>query len=188
MLSIKNRIQVGDKTFRPYLESDEINTIVARVATEITRDYEHLKDAQGRGPLFLPILNGVYMFAADLSRCLGFDAEICFVKQTSYVGTTSTGKLHNLIGFPEEIKGRNVIVVEDIVDTGISMGHVLQQLHEMGAASVKICTFLFKPGKFQGDYAVDYIGREIDNDFIIGYGMDYNEYGRFYKDVYVVEK
>lgn len=187
MQSTRSRIQVGDKTFRLYLESDEIGAIVARVATEIAHDYEHLKDAEDRGPLFLPILNGAYMFAADLSRCLNFDADICFVKLTSYVGTTSTGKLHNLIGIPNDIKDRNVIVVEDIVDTGISMGQVLMQLHEMGVASAKICTFLIKPGKFQGNYEVDYIGRQIDNDFVIGYGMDYNEYGRFYKDVYITE-
>lgn len=188
MQSVKNQIKVCDKVFRHYLGSKEIATIVVRMAKEITRDYEHLKDAQGRGPLFLPILNGVYMFAADLSRCLAFDAEICFVKQTSYAGTASTGRLNNLIGFPGDIKGRNVIVVEDIVDSGISMGQLLQQLRGMGVASVKICTFLFKPGKFRGDYKVDYIGREIDDAFIIGYGMDYNEYGRFYKDVYIVDE
>lgn len=188
MISNKPYITVDDKRFRLYLDSGEIDAVVARVATELTRDYADMKDGQGRGPLLLPVLNGAYMFAADLSRCLDFDAEICFVKMTSYEGTYSTGRVKQLIGFPEGLKGRNVVVVEDIIDTGISMGQILQQLKLLGVASARLCTFLFKPGKFKGDYKVDYIGKEIDDDFIVGYGMDYNERGRFYKDIYIVEK
>lgn len=188
MLTQENNIIVEGKRFRLYLKSEEIATTVARVASEVSHDYAGVKDEQGRGPLLLPILNGAYMFAADLTRCLTIDAEICFVKMTSYAGTTSTGKVKELIGFPGDLRGRHVILVEDIVDTGISMGQVLQQLHALGVASARICTFLFKPGKFQEKYKVDYIGRAIDNDFIIGYGMDYNEYGRFYKDIYIVDE
>lgn len=184
----KDMVIVGDRRFRLYITSKEIETIVSRVAAELTRDYAGHKDAQGRAPLLLPVLNGAYMFAADLSRHLEMDAEISFVKMTSYQGMCSTGKMHNLIGFPGEIKGRDVIVVEDLVDTGVCMGQVLQQLQAMEVASARICSFLFKPGKFRGNYRVDYVGRSIDNEFIVGYGMDYNELGRGYKDIYKIDE
>ncbi|MDY5969564.1 MAG: phosphoribosyltransferase family protein [Bacteroidales bacterium] len=183
----KQNIAIGDKHFRLYIERKEIDAIVERVAAELTRDYANGLDAQGRAPILLPVLNGAYMFAADLSRRLDFDAEICFVKMASYEGTRSTGRVKQLIGFPEGLKDRNVVVVEDIIDTGISMGQVLQQLKSLGVASARLCTFLFKPGKFQEHYKIDYVGKEIEDDFIVGYGMDYKEKGRLYKDIYIVD-
>lgn len=186
MQAEKNIVAVGDKRFRLYIKREELKETVEKLADEVSRDYAGVKDGKGRGPLLLPVLNGAYMFAADFSRSLAIDAEIAFVKMTSYEGTASTGKLHTIIGFPDDMRGRHVIILEDLVDTGISMGQVLRQLKGLDVASVRICTLLFKPGKFHGDFALDYVGRRIDNDFIIGYGMDYNDYGRLYQDIYII--
>ena len=180
-------VTIGDKRFIPYISSSEIAERVARVAAQLSRDYAGVKDEQGREPLLLPVLNGAYMFAADLSRQLEVEAEVCFVKVASYEGLSSTGKVTQLIGFPGSLRGRHVVVVEDLIDTGVSMGHVLRQLEGLGVASARLCTLLFKPGKFQGHYKIDYVGKEIDDDFIVGYGMDYNERGRLFKDIYIVD-
>lgn len=175
-------IQVKDRRFRPYMSAEEISEIVNNVAKRISDD---LRD---KNPLFLGILNGSFVFAADLMRALDFDAEISFVKFTSYNGTSSTGKIKQLIGFNESLQGRTVVVVEDIIDTGISMEHMLEQLRAAQVADVKICTFFFKPGKFQKNYKIDYIGKSIPDDFILGYGLDYDGLGRTLKDIYVVDE
>ncbi len=184
----EQRIQVNNKHFRLYISHEEISEIVAQLADRLQQDYATLRDNMGRPPLLLPILNGSYMFVADLSRQLRFETEICFVKMTSYQGTQSSGKVHSLIGFPDEVAGRDLIIVEDLIDTGISMGQVLQQLHNLHVNSVRICSLFLKPGKFQGNYPVHYIGRHIGDDFIVGYGMDYNGLGRCYADLYVLDE
>ena len=128
------------------------------------------------------------MFAADLCRVLDFDAELSFLKYTSYNGTHSTGTVKKTLGFPEKVKGRHVLIVEDIIDTGLSMKYALEELKKMGPSGISICTFFFKPDSFKEDYKIDYVGKLIANDFIVGYGMDYNQHGRFYKDVYVIDE
>ncbi len=182
------RIQVDDKPFRLYISREKIAETVAQVADRLYDDYATLRDSMGQPPLLLPILNGSYMFVADLSRRLRFETEICFVKMTSYQGTQSSGKVHSLIGFPNELAGRDILIVEDLIDTGISMGQVLQQLQALQVRSVRICCLFFKPGKFQGNYPVHYVGRSIDDAFIVGYGMDYNERGRCYPDLYILDE
>lgn len=173
-------IKIHDKYFKPFLGFEQINKEIDRVASEIARDTE------GRTPLFLVILNGAFMFASDLLKKIEFPCEISFVKLASYQGTESSETVRQLIGFDEEIKGRTVIIVEDIVDTGITMESVLAQLKMMGASDVKIATLLFKPKAFRKSYKVDYVGLEIPNDFIVGYGLDYDGLGRNYKDIYKI--
>lgn len=158
----------------------EIEKEVVRVAQEITRDLGDKK------PLFCPTLTGSFMFMADLARALGFDADISFVKYTSYQGMHSSGVVKRELPFPEKCRGRHVVIVEDIIDTGCTMEAMLGELEKMEPASVHIATFLFKPGSFKKNFKIDYIGRSIPDDFIVGYGMDYDDYGRFYKDIYVV--
>ncbi len=173
-------IKIHDKYFKQFIEFDRIDKQIERVAFEITRD------TKGTTPLFLVILNGAFMFATDLIKKLDFPCEISFVKLASYQGTTTTEKVRQLIGFDEDIEGRTIIVVEDIVDSGITMESVLDQLKRLGAKDVKIATMLFKPKAFRKSYNIDYIGMEIPNDFIVGYGLDYDGLGRNYKDIYIL--
>ncbi len=184
----QQRIQVDDKQFRLYISHEEIAEIIAQLADRLHDDYATLRDSMGRPPLLLPILNGSYMFAADLSRRLHFETEICFVKMASYQGTQSSGTIHSLIGFPDEVAGRDILLIEDLIDTGISMGQVLQQLQSLHVNSVRICSLFLKPGKFQGNFPIHYVGRNIGDDFIVGYGMDYNGLGRCYADLYVLDE
>ena len=175
-------IQVLDKQFKPYITEKEIGEIVKGLADRLSADYK------GRFPLMMPILNGTIFFAADLLRTMSIDSEVSFVKMSSYSGTQSTGQVKELIGFSENVSGRDVVLVEDVIETGISMEYTLKRLWELKPASVKICTLVFKPNMFQKDFKIDYIGREIGDDFIVGYGFDYNGHGRTYKDIYVLSE
>ena len=175
-------IQVLDKQFKPYITEKEIGEIVKGLADRLSADYK------GRFPLMMPILNGTIFFAADLLRAMSIDREVSFVKMSSYSGTQSTGQVKELIGFSENVSGRDVVLVEDVIETGISMEYTLKRLWELKPASVKICTLVFKPNMFQKDFKIDYIGREIGDDFIVGYGFDYNGHGRTYKDIYVLSE
>jgi len=176
-----NNIIVNDKEFIPYLSSERISEIIARMSKEIDRD------VSGKNPLFLVILNGAFVFAADLVRNFSFPLEISFVKLSSYAGTQSTRHIKELIGLDRDIRGRTVIIVEDIIDSGITMFHTLKKLRDMGAADVRIATLLFKPEAFKKSYPIDYVGIEIPNDFIVGYGLDYDGYGRNYPDIYQIK-
>lgn len=177
-----NHITVHDKRFRLYMPESEILAEVKRVAQEISRDLK------GKDPIFCPTLTGAFMFMTDLARELDFDARIRFVKFSSYSGMASTGKVNNELVFPEKCRGSHVVIVEDIVDTGLTMDSMLKELAKLEPASVRIATFFFKPDSFQKDFKIDYIGRSIPNDFIVGYGLDYDDLGRFYRDIYVVDE
>ena len=126
------------------------------------------------------------MFMTDLARALDFDAETYFVKYSSYSGMNSTGVVKSELPFPQKCRGRHVVIVEDIVDTGITMDAMLTELQKMEPAGISIASYLFKPDSFKKNFKIDYIGRSIPNDFILGYGLDYDNFGRFYKDIYVV--
>lgn len=177
MLQMKT-IQIKDKCFGLYIPEEQLKEQVQRVAAEISRDFE------GKNPIFFPVLTGSVMFATDLFRALAWDAEFQFVKYTSYEGVKSTGDVKKLIGFPDSVKGRHVIIVEDIVETGISMNYMLQELKALEPASISVCTFFHKPQCFNNSFKIDYIGMNIEDDFIVGYGLDYDGLGRMYKDVY----
>lgn len=173
-------IQLHDKRFKINIPSEEIQRQVRRIAKEIEKDFESTT------PLFIVVLNGAFMFASDLLKAITMNCEISFVKLSSYHGTQSTEKVKEIIGLNQEIKGRDIIVVEDIVDTGITMENLLADLYTMKPKSISIATLLFKPASFRKDYKVHYTGFEIPNDFIVGYGLDYNQLGRNLSDIYII--
>lgn len=177
-----DKIHVLDKTFKMYMPEAEIKETVKRIAAEIMRDY------QGKDPILCPVLTGSYLFAADLSRELEFDTQLAFVRYSSYEGMETTGQVKKVLGFSDRCKGRDVIIVEDIVDSGISMEYMVEELKKLEPASIAICAFFFKPGNFQKSFKIDYIGKSIPNDFIVGYGLDYDGAGRTYRDVYVLDE
>lgn len=174
-------MKVKDKDFEVYISEDELDAIVQRVAREVSRDYE------GKDLVACPILTGAFMFAADLVRKLSVKCEVCFVRYTSYSGMSSTGVVKCVLPFPPTLKGRDVLIVEDVVDTGLSMKKMLEEVWAQEPRSVKICTLFFKPDAFKEDFKVDYVGREVGNEFIVGYGLDYDEEGRELKEVWKVK-
>lgn len=167
-----HQIQVHDKKFVPYLNTDQLNEQIARIASEINRDYE------GKKPLFIVILNGAFMFASDLFKKLDIEAEICFIKLASYKGVKSTGKVITAIGLDAELYDRDVVIVEDIVDTGKTLSQFLPQLSHHHPKSLKIAALLHKPEALQYDIKIDYLGFVIPNKFVLGYGLDYDGVGR----------
>lgn len=175
-------IQVKDRVFAPFIKEEELLKEIKRVAGEINRDYE------GKEPLFLCILNGAFMFAADLLKNVNVPCNVSFVKVASYQGTESTGKIKELMGLQEDVEGRHVIIVEDIVDTGYTMRDVLDSLAEKKAASVQVCALLCKPDKLKVDLNLKYLALNIPNGFIVGYGLDYDGFGRNSRDIYKIVK
>ena len=170
-------VKVKDKTFIP---EEKILQRVKEVADKIN------KDMAGKNPLFLAVLNGSFVFAADLMRYITIPCEISFVKLASYQGTVSTGKIKEVIGINEELEGRTVIILEDIVDTGFTMKRMLETLGTRNPESLHICTLLLKPGKLQIPLNIEYAAMEIPNDFIVGYGLDYDQQGRNLRDIYTL--
>ena len=175
-------IQLDDRRFRLMIPASEIDSAVSRVAELLNERYK------GRTPIFLGVLNGSFMFFSDLVRKVEFDNQIAFVKISSYDGVSSTGKVKQQLGVDFDIAGRDIIIVEDIVETGHSMRHLLDYLAELSPASVSICTLFFKPEKFLYDYDIDYTALSIGNEFIVGYGLDYDQLGRNLKDIYVIDE
>lgn len=175
-----NTIKVKDKEFAISIPEERILTEVDRLAARLNHDLE------GENPLFLCVLNGSFVFAADLFRRIDIPAEISFVKLASYEGTASTGKVKELVGLAEDITGRTVVVVEDIVDTGRTMQKLVADLKSRGPKAVHVCTLLLKPEKLKVKLDVEYVALEIPNDFIVGYGLDYDGYGRNLRDIYTV--
>lgn len=173
-------VQILDKKFKTSIPAPEIKERVKAVAARINND---LKD---KNPLFLAVLNGSFIFAADLMREITIPSEISFVKLASYQGTTSTGKITEVIGINEELSGRCIVIVEDIVDTGLTMKRMLETLGTRSPAEIHICTLLVKPDKLQVDLNIEYAAMKIPNDFIVGYGLDYNQQGRNLPDIYTV--
>lgn len=173
-------VKVRDKEFSLFLNEEDIAKGVEQVAEMINLDM------QGRDPLFLCVLNGAFIFASDLLKKVEVDCEISFVKLSSYVGTQTTNTVRELIGLDHNLDGRTVVVIEDIIDTGITMAYTLDKLRKLGASDVRIATLLFKPEAFQKDYAIDYVGIVIPNKFIVGYGLDYDGHGRNLPDIYKI--
>lgn len=175
------RVTLFDKTFELSIPYEKINESIQKVADSINEDYKNLDT-----PIFLGVLNGAFMFMGELMQKINFQCEISFVKLASYVGTCSTGKVQDLIGLNGSIEGRHVIIVEDVVDTGESMDHLLRTLESHKPASVSIATLLFKPTKFTKDFEVKYRAMDIPDDFIVGFGLDYDEIGRNLRDIYTI--
>ena len=173
-------IQIKDKRFRTFITENEILKQVARVADEINRD---LAD---ENPVFVSVLNGSFMFTSDLMKHLNMPCELSFVKLASYEGTSSTGKVKELVGLNNDITGRTVVIVEDIVDTGFTMERLIETLRQRNPKDIRIATLLVKPDKLQVKLDIHYVAMNIPNDFIVGYGLDYDGLGRNYRDIYTV--
>jgi hypoxanthine phosphoribosyltransferase len=173
-------IKVHDKQFKPFISAEKIEETVARLAGEMNRDY---KDSV---PLFISILSGSFMFSADLFKHLTIPSEICFIKLASYKGTKSTGNVITSIGLDVELHGRDVIILEDIIDTGKTLHAFLPQLHHHSPKSLKICALLHKPGSMVYHVNIDYLGITIPDNFVVGYGLDYDGLGRNFPQIYQV--
>jgi hypoxanthine phosphoribosyltransferase len=171
-------IQVHDKKFQPYISAAEIDTQIKELADQVNADYA------GKRPLFIPILNGAFMFASDLFKYITIEAEICFIKLASYKGTKSTGNVITSIGLDEPLKDRHVIIVEDIVDTGKTLSDFLPQLSNQQPASMKIAALLHKPDALTHPLAIDYLGFSVPNKFLLGFGLDYDGLGRNLSEIY----
>lgn len=180
----KKKIRIKDKSFEIFLPEEQIQTAIRQVAGDINKDYAD------RDPVFICILNGAFMFGADLFKEIDFPCQISFVKMASYVGTESSGKIRYLIGLNENenLYDRDVIIVEDIVDTGKTLMSILPQIVEKKPRKIEVATLLFKPDAYTTDYPIKYRGLDIPNDFIVGYGLDYDGYGRNLRDIYVLSE
>lgn len=175
-------VKIKDKMFETSIPEAEIKSRVKALAEQISRDME------GRNPLLLAVLNGSFIFAADLMREITIPCEISFVKLASYEGTTSTGKIKEVIGINEDLTNRTVIIVEDIVESGLTMKRMIESLGTRNPESVHICTLLLKPERLKTQLDIEYVAFKIPNDFILGYGLDYDQQGRNLKDIYTIKE
>lgn len=174
---------IKDKIFKPFITESELDGIVRRLAGEVSRDYS------GSRLVACPVLTGAYMFAADLLRRLTLPCEVHFVRYASYSGLASSGEVRCELPFTADlVTGRDILLVEDVVDSGLSMQTMLREVQALKPRSVRVCALFYKPQAFKGDYKVDYIGRVIGNEFIVGYGMDYDEQGRTLPEIYVIDE
>ena len=176
-----NSIQIKDKQFTVSISEEEILKEVTRVAAEINRDLA------GKNPLFLSVLNGSFMFTADLMKRITIPCEISFVKLASYQGVSSTGAVKEVIGINEDLTGRTVVIVEDIVESGLTIKRMIESIGTRNPESIHICTLLLKPDRLKTDLDIEYVAFKIPNDFILGYGLDYDQQGRNLKDIYVLK-
>jgi hypoxanthine phosphoribosyltransferase len=173
-------ITIHDKTFTPFISRDAIENRIAELAAQINADYE------GKHPLFIIVLNGAFLFASELVKNIPLSCEITFVKLSSYTATESTGKVREIIGLEEKLTNRDVIIIEDIVDTGLTMDQLLKQIHALNPLSVEIATLLHKPEAIKKPVDLRYVGFEIANRFVVGYGLDYDGVGRNLNALYVL--
>lgn len=177
-----NTIKVLDKEFDILLENDNILKRTRLIGIQMNVDYEN------RNPLFIGVLNGSFLFMADLVKEITVPCEMTFIRVSSYKDTQSTGEIKEIFGLPENLENRDIIIVEDIVDTGFTLSHILKEIYKQSPASVSVCSLLLKPDalKVQID-ELEYVGFEIANDFVVGYGLDYNGYGRNLNHIYTVK-
>ena len=171
-------MKVLDKNFELFIKAAEIDKRTVELGKQISADYA------GKDPLFVVLLNGAFMFSSDLIKNIGTPCQVCFVKVASYEGTHSSGQLKNILGLEEDIKNRHVIVLDDIIDSGLTMNNIVEELKKKNPASIEPAALLLKPMAFDSKFNIKYIGFSIPNDFVVGYGLDYNGYGRNLKDLY----
>jgi len=174
-------IQILDKTFVPYITASQIDVEVQRTAKELLAEYEN------EVPVFLVVLNGAFMFASDLMKYYNNAAELSFVKMASYEGADSTGEVTQLLGLDIDITNKHVVIIEDIVDTGTTIVALHQLINRFKIKSVKVATLFFKPEAYKKEVPIDFIGFQIENKFIVGYGLDYNKQGRNLSEIYQIK-
>lgn len=172
-------MKLKDLTFKKHIVEAKIEKKVAELADQINNDYK------GKSPVFLPVLNGSFMFASDLLKQVDVSCRVSFVKVSSYVGTNSSGQLKTLIGHDESLFNQDVILVEDIVDNGLTISKILEELRSLGAKSVEVVSLLRKKPAREKDVEVKYVGFDLDDQFVVGYGLDYDGLGRNLRDIYV---
>ena len=177
------KVTLYDKTFRKFISYETISNAIDEVAAKINADFKECEDI----PILLCVLNGSIMFMGELMQRLTFNCQTVSIKLSSYEGTNSTGKVRQALGLTADIKGRRVIMIEDIVDSGNTIVELKKILADNGAAESRICTLLYKPDAYKQNMPLDYVAMEIPNDFIVGFGLDYDELGRNYKDIYVLD-
>lgn len=174
-------VEVGDKKFELFIENDNISKRTRMIGIQLNVDYE------GRCPIFIGVLNGSFLFMADLLKEIEIPCEVSFIKVSSYKGTESSGTLKETLGLPEDLHNRDVILIEDIVDTGFTLRSILENVYLQQPASVRVCSLLYKPAAILAPIKeLEYVGFEIPNEFVVGYGLDYNSLGRNLKDIYRV--
>lgn len=176
-------VKLHDKVFEISIERAKIEKAILSIAEKLNDEF-----IDKEPPIFLSILNGSFMFTSDLLKMLNFNSEVSFLKLSSYSGTSTTGEVKELIGFNKNIEGKIVIVLEDIVDTGITLEKIIESLKSHNPKEIRLATMLFKPEAYQKSMKLDYVGMEIPNDFIVGYGLDYDELGRNLPDIYTLKK
>ncbi|MEY4594666.1 MAG: hypothetical protein RIQ47_1076 [Bacteroidota bacterium] len=172
------RITIKDKTFEVNISATEIQARIKELARQIDADFT------GKKPLFVVVLNGAFLFASDVFRQISTDCEIGFIRVSSYAGTQSTGHIKSVLGLTQDISGRSVIILEDIVDSGDTAVYLIEELKKSSPASIRFATLLFKPAALRHDFRPDYVGFEVPNDFLVGYGLDYDGYGRNLNEIY----
>ena len=177
------RIHLHDKYFTPYIPYKKIEAAIDKVAEKINRDFKNSSDV----PIIMCVLNGSIMFTAELMQRLNFNCELSSIRLSSYEGTVSKGFTRQVLGLDKSVKNRTVIVVEDIVDTGKTIIDIHDLLMEAGARDVRYCTLILKPEVYKQDVELDYVGLEVENKFIVGFGLDYDQLGRNYKDIYILD-
>lgn len=183
-IDIMDKVKLYDKTFKTFIPYDRLKKAIDEVADKLNADFNGCEDI----PVLLCVLNGSIMFTSELMKRLTFNCQIVSTKLTSYEGTNTTGKVKQAMGLTADIKGRRVIIVEDIVDSGNTIVELKRILQEKEVAESRICTLLLKPEAYKKDVKIDYVAMEIPNDFIVGFGLDYDELGRNLRDIYVLEQ
>ncbi|MBI4930148.1 MAG: hypoxanthine phosphoribosyltransferase [Bacteroidetes bacterium] len=176
-----NTITIHNKKFKRFISSRKIQNAIEKIAERINKDFKNEK------PVFLSVLNGSFLFTADLLKKVKIECEISFTKISSYSGTQSTGIVNTLIGISEDLKGRTVVILEDIVDSGNTLEKIISELQKHNPKKIKIATLLFKPDAYKKKIKLDYIGINMPNDFLVGYGLDYDGLGRNLSDIYILK-
>ena len=179
-----DKVRLHDKTFRTFISNEQLNAAIDTLAQKMNEAFKGCTDV----PVLLCVLNGSIMFTAELMKRLDFNLQLVSIKLTSYSGTSTTGQVRQAMGLTADVKGRRVIIVEDIVDTGHTIVELDRILREKGARETMVCTMLLKPGSYKMDCPVKYVAMEIPNDFIVGFGLDYDEIGRNLKDIYILDE
>ena len=176
------KVRLKDKSFQLFIDSKELNDSIESLSNKINQDYSD------REPIFLCVLNGAFVFAAELIKRFNHECQVSFVKLSSYQGVQSSGTINSLIGLNEDIKGKDVIIVEDIVDTGQTIANIVENILNKNPRSIEVATLLYKPKSYQKQISIKYKAIEIGNDFIVGFGLDYNGLGRNLEEIYIIEK